>query len=84
METNVVDLTTASRYPSSSSGQLFSDSDDWDAFGEDNASRILFKRTVLKLKRNDPNLGLLDLRGEQQLTYSMCAQIGKYRGPAHM
>mmetsp|Transcript_11895 Transcript_11895/g.22004 ORF Transcript_11895/g.22004 Transcript_11895/m.22004 type:complete len:487 (-) Transcript_11895:112-1572(-) len=71
MAANFVDL-TVKRGPSA-----FSDDEDGVAFGIDRSSRKLYKHKIWRLKQNDPNFGLLDLRGTE-VSGEICARIGIY------
>ena len=67
-----VDLTVNRGRPSA-----FSDDEDEVAFGIVWSSRKLYKRKIWRLKQNDPNFGLLNLRGTE-VSDEICARIGIY------
>ena len=72
MATNIdiVDLTT------DSSTVYFSDNEDKEVFGLDKSLLKLFKYKICKLKHNDPNVAILNLRGDIPL--EVCERIGIY------
>ena len=74
MSTNLVDL-TVNHGPSSYA--LFPDAEDEAAFGISDIYLRIYKRQIWRLKQNDPNFALLDLRGTA-LSNFVCRRIGTH------